>query len=39
VLRGPARDPLMTYPVTVDGEIGRIEAGAPAAAKTALQTA
>ena len=39
VLRGPARDPLMTYRVTVEGEIGRIEAGAPAAAKTALQTA
>ena len=25
VLRGPARDPLKTYRVTVDGEIGRVE--------------
>ena len=25
VLRGPARDPLKTYGVTVDGEIGRVE--------------
>ena len=25
VLRGPARDSLKTYRVTVDGEIGRIE--------------
>jgi nitrite reductase/ring-hydroxylating ferredoxin subunit len=25
VLRGPAKDPLKTYCVTVDGEIGRIE--------------
>ena len=32
VLRGPARDPLKTYQVTVEGEIGRIEAGVPAAA-------
>jgi uncharacterized protein YbjT (DUF2867 family)/nitrite reductase/ring-hydroxylating ferredoxin subunit len=39
VLRGPARDPLKTYPVTVEGEIGRIEAGAPAAAETASQIA
>lgn len=39
VLRGPARDPLKTYQVTVEGEIGRIEAGAPAVAKTALQIA
>jgi nitrite reductase/ring-hydroxylating ferredoxin subunit len=27
VLRGPARDPLKTYRVIVDGEIGRIETG------------
>lgn len=33
-LRGPAQDPLETYQVTVEGEIGRIEAGAPAAART-----
>ena len=39
VLRGPARDPLETYQVTVEGEIGRIEGGAPAAANTALPTA
>jgi nitrite reductase/ring-hydroxylating ferredoxin subunit len=26
VLRGPARDPLKTYRVTVEGEIGRVEA-------------
>ena len=25
VLRGPAKDPLETYPVTIDGEIGRVE--------------
>lgn len=28
VLRGPARDPLMTYRVIVDGEIGRVETDA-----------
>lgn len=27
VLRGPARDPLRTYQVIIDGEIGRIETG------------
>jgi nitrite reductase/ring-hydroxylating ferredoxin subunit len=27
VLRGPATDPLKTYHVTVEGEIGRVEAG------------
>ena len=27
VLRGPAREPLKTYRVIVDGEIGRIETG------------
>ena len=32
VLRGPARDPIKTCQVTVEGEIGRIEPGAPAAA-------
>jgi nitrite reductase/ring-hydroxylating ferredoxin subunit len=26
VLRGPAREPLTTYQVVVDGEVGRIEA-------------
>jgi nitrite reductase/ring-hydroxylating ferredoxin subunit len=25
VLRGPAKDPLKTYHVTVDGDIGRVE--------------
>jgi hypothetical protein len=25
VLRGPAKDPLKTYGVTVEGDIGRIE--------------
>jgi nitrite reductase/ring-hydroxylating ferredoxin subunit len=30
VLRGPARDPLKTYRVTVDGDIGRIDADSPA---------
>ena len=25
VLRGPAKDPLKTYRVTVDGDIGRVE--------------
>ena len=30
VLRGPAKDALKTYPVTVDGEVGRIEAASPA---------
>jgi len=25
VLRGPARDPLKTYRVTVDGDVGRVE--------------
>jgi 3-phenylpropionate/trans-cinnamate dioxygenase ferredoxin component len=26
VLRGPAKDPLKTYRVTVDGELGSVEA-------------
>ena len=34
VLRGPATDPLKTYRVTVDGDIGRVEAGGAAAAKS-----
>jgi uncharacterized protein YbjT (DUF2867 family) len=34
VLRGPARDPLKTYRVIVDGDIGRVEADAAAVAKT-----
>jgi len=25
VLRGPAKDPIKTYAVTVDGEVGRVE--------------
>jgi nitrite reductase/ring-hydroxylating ferredoxin subunit/uncharacterized protein YbjT (DUF2867 family) len=37
VLRGPAKDPLKTYEVIVDGDIGRVEAAA--AAKTASQPA
>jgi nitrite reductase/ring-hydroxylating ferredoxin subunit len=35
VLRGPAKDPLRTYRVIVDGDIGRVEAEAVAVAKTA----
>ena len=34
VLRGPAIDPLKTYRVIVDGDIGRVEADAAAVAKT-----
>ncbi|MCM3873304.1 MAG: Rieske 2Fe-2S domain-containing protein [Pyrinomonadaceae bacterium] len=34
VLRGPAQEPLKTYRVIVDGEIGRLETGAAAGAKT-----
>lgn len=37
VLRGPATDPLKTYEVIVDGDIGRVEDSAAAAAKTASQ--
>ena len=37
VLRGPAQDPLKTYRVIVDGDIGRVEAGAAAVAKTISQ--
>ena len=33
VLRGPAKDPLKTYRVIVDGDIGRVEANAAAGAK------
>jgi nitrite reductase/ring-hydroxylating ferredoxin subunit len=32
VLRGPAKDPLKTYRVSVDDNIGRVEAGAAAVA-------
>jgi uncharacterized protein YbjT (DUF2867 family)/nitrite reductase/ring-hydroxylating ferredoxin subunit len=39
VLRGPAKDPLKTYHVIVDGDIGRVEAGAAAVAKTSAQVA
>ena len=35
VLRGPATDPVKTYQMTVDGDIGRVEAGDAAAAKSA----
>jgi len=34
VLRGPAQDPLKTYRVIVDGDVGRVEADAAAAART-----
>jgi nitrite reductase/ring-hydroxylating ferredoxin subunit len=34
VLRGPATDPLKTYRVILDGEIGRVEGDAAAVAKT-----
>ncbi len=37
VLRGPATDPLKTYRVILDGEIGRVEADAAAVAKTISQ--
>jgi uncharacterized protein YbjT (DUF2867 family)/nitrite reductase/ring-hydroxylating ferredoxin subunit len=39
VLRGPATDPLKTYRVIVDGDIGRVEADAAATAKTISQLA
>jgi nitrite reductase/ring-hydroxylating ferredoxin subunit len=39
VLRGPAQDPLKTYRVIVDGDIGRVEADAAAVAKTIAQVA
>lgn len=39
VLRGPAQDPLKTYRVIVDGDIGRVEAEAAAVAKTSSQVA
>jgi nitrite reductase/ring-hydroxylating ferredoxin subunit len=35
VLRGPAQDPLKTYRVIVDGEIGRVEAAQPESTKSA----
>ena len=37
LLRGPAKDPLMTYRVIVDGEIGRVETGADLVSKTISQ--
>jgi uncharacterized protein YbjT (DUF2867 family)/nitrite reductase/ring-hydroxylating ferredoxin subunit len=37
VLRGPAKDPLKTYRVIVDGDTGRVEANADAIAKTISQ--
>ena len=39
VLRGPAIDPLKTYRVIVDGDIGRVEADAAAVAKSTSQVA
>jgi uncharacterized protein YbjT (DUF2867 family)/nitrite reductase/ring-hydroxylating ferredoxin subunit len=39
LLRGPAKDPLKTYRVIVDGDIGRVEAGANVVAKTTSQIA
>ena len=39
VLRGPAKDPLKTYRVIVDGEIGRLEADATAVAKASSHVA
>ena len=39
VLRGPATDPLKIYRVSVDGDIGRVEAEAGAVAKTTSQGA
>jgi uncharacterized protein YbjT (DUF2867 family)/nitrite reductase/ring-hydroxylating ferredoxin subunit len=39
VLRRPAKDPLKTYRVIVDGDIGGVEAGAAAVAKTISQVA
>lgn len=39
VLRGPAKDPLKTYRVIVDGDIGRVETAAAAVAKTSSQGA
>jgi len=39
VLRGPAKDPLKTYRVTVDGEIGRVEAAESQSSKSAASQA
>jgi nitrite reductase/ring-hydroxylating ferredoxin subunit len=39
VLRGPAKDPLKTYRVIVDGEIGRVEAGPAESSKSATSQA
>jgi nitrite reductase/ring-hydroxylating ferredoxin subunit len=39
VLRGPAKDPLKTYRVIVDGEIGRVEAAKGESSKSATTQA
>ena len=39
VLRGPAQDPLKTYRVVVDGEIGRVETAQPESSKSATSEA
>jgi nitrite reductase/ring-hydroxylating ferredoxin subunit len=39
VLRGPAKDPLKTYRVVVEGEIGRVEAAQVQGAKSATNEA
>jgi nitrite reductase/ring-hydroxylating ferredoxin subunit len=39
VLRGPATDPLKTYRVTVEGEIGRVEAAQLQSSKSATSAA
>ena len=39
VLRGPARDPLKTYRVIVEGEIGRVEAAQLQSSKSATSEA
>ncbi len=39
VLRGPAKDPLETYRVTADGDIGRLETDNGAIAKAISQSA
>jgi nitrite reductase/ring-hydroxylating ferredoxin subunit len=36
VLRGPAKDPLKTYRVTVDGEIGRVDASSNSASQHSI---
>jgi nitrite reductase/ring-hydroxylating ferredoxin subunit len=39
VLRGPAKDPLSTYRVIVEGEVGRVEFAQPQAGKSATSQA